>query len=76
MSSYAWATDTHLDFLKDDNQRLIQFAESLVLTNPTGIFLTGDISVASKLVFHLSAIERVVQRPIYYTLGNHDYYGS
>jgi Icc protein len=76
MASYAWATDVHLDFLRDDNQRLIRFAESLIAQNPTGIFLTGDISVAAKLVFHLSAIERVVQRPIYYVLGNHDYYGS
>ncbi len=76
MSKYAWATDLHLDFLRDDTQRLVQFAESLIVQNPTGIFLTGDLSTARTLIYHLSAIEKVVQRPIYFVLGNHDYYGA
>src|SRR5579863_9143433 len=76
MAKYAWATDVHLDFLGEDNQRLIQFGESLVKGDPTGVFLTGDISVAKKLVFHLSALERIVKRPVYFILGNHDYYGG
>ena len=76
MAKYAWATDVHLDFLRNDANRIIKFAESLIVDNPTGIFLTGDISVANQLVFHLSAIEKVVQRPIYFVLGNHDYYGG
>jgi Icc protein len=76
MSQYAWVTDTHLDFLKGDDQRLIAFAQSLIAQNPTGIFMTGDISTSKHLIYHLSAIERVVQRPIYFVLGNHDYYGG
>lgn len=76
MAAYAWATDIHLDFLGGDDQRLIRFAESLVAQNPTGLLLTGDLSTAKTLVYHLSALERVVQRPIYFVLGNHDYYGS
>jgi Icc protein len=76
MAKYAWATDTHLDFLGDDPQRLIKFGESLLRDGPTGIFLTGDVSTARKLVYHLSVIEKVVQRPIYFVLGNHDYYGG
>lgn len=76
MPHYAWATDIHLDFLQGDQRRLIAFSEKLIEKNPTGVLLTGDISVARELVFHLSAIERVVQRPIYFVLGNHDYYGS
>lgn len=76
MASYSWCTDVHLDFLRNDDKRLIDFATSLVSSNPTGVVITGDISVAGSLVYHLSAIERVVQRPIYYVLGNHDYYGN
>jgi Icc protein len=76
MPYYAWATDVHLDFLGNDRQRLIDFAKQLISRNPTGIFLTGDLSVAQQLVFHLGAIEAVVQRPIYFVLGNHDYFGS
>lgn len=76
MAKYAWASDIHLDFLRGDDQRLIKFAESLVVDNPTGVFLTGDLSTAKHLVYHLSALERVVQRPVYFVLGNHDYYGA
>lgn len=76
MAKYAWATDTHLDFLGNDQGRLVRFAESLAVQGPTGLFLTGDISVAKNLIYHLSVIERVIQRPIYFVLGNHDYYGA
>lgn len=75
MAKYSWATDIHLDHLRSDAQ-LIAFAESLIVNDPPGIFLTGDISVAPNLVYHLSAFERVVQRPTYFVLGNHDYYGG
>jgi predicted phosphohydrolase len=76
MAKYAWATDIHLDFLNDDQTKLLAFAEGLKVQNPDGIFLTGDLSVAKKLIYHLSVIEKVVQRPIYFILGNHDYYGA
>ena len=76
MGTYAWATDIHLDFLGTDNQKLIQFGEGLIKSQPTGIFLTGDLSIAGRLIYHLSALERIVQRPLYFVLGNHDYYGA
>lgn len=76
MSKYAWITDVHLDLFGEDNDKLIKFGESIVKDNPTGIFITGDISVTRKVVFHLSAIERIARRPIYFVLGNHDYYGG
>jgi len=76
MARYAWATDIHLDFLANRPEQLIQFAESLVKGDPTGVLLTGDISTAKGLILHLSAIEKIVQRPVYFVLGNHDYYGS
>jgi Icc protein len=76
MSKYAWATDCHLDHLGDDQQKVINFAQTLVKDNPEGIFLTGDLSSARRLIFHLSVIEKVAQRPIYFVLGNHDYYGA
>lgn len=76
MTSYSWATDTHLDHLGNDQQKLIAFAQSLIAGNPAGIFLTGDISVAKNLVYHLQVIEKVVQRPIFFVLGNHDAWGA
>jgi predicted MPP superfamily phosphohydrolase len=76
MAKFAWATDIHLDHLGDDKQRIIQFGESLVAQGPTGIFLTGDLSVARLLAYHLGALEQIAKRPIYFVLGNHDYYGA
>lgn len=75
MAKYAWATDIHLDHI-DRDDALVAFAQSLVVTEPAGVFITGDISNANRLVYHLSVIERVVQRPVFFVLGNHDYYGG
>lgn len=76
MANYAWCTDLHLDCLGDDTQKLIKFGESLVKDNPTGVFITGDISIAKKLIYHMSALEQIVKRPVYYVIGNHDVYGA
>lgn len=74
MTRYAWASDTHLDFLDSDEQRIVSFAERLVKDDPDGILLTGDISTGNRLIYHLSVLEHVVQRPILFVLGNHDYW--
>lgn len=75
MAKYAWCTDIHLDHI-DRDDALVAFAESLVATEPPGVLISGDISNAQRLVYHLSVIERVVQRPVFFVLGNHDYYGG
>lgn len=75
MSKYAWCSDIHLDHLSSEDQ-IVGFSEQLVSDNPTGIFITGDVSNAKQLVYHLSVMERIIQRPIYFVLGNHDYYGG
>lgn len=74
MARYTWVTDIHLDHI--DEQALINFGQSLLQTKTEGVIVTGDISNANKLTFHLSALERIVQRPIHFVLGNHDYYGG
>jgi len=75
MARYAWATDVHLDHLRDSSQ-VIAFAEMIVATNCDGVIISGDISIAKHVTYHLAAIEKVLQRPIYFVLGNHDYYGG
>lgn len=67
-----WLTDIHLDFL---SPRARQDYFSLVASeNPDAVFLTGDISVAPYLLEHLSAICDAINRPVYFVLGNHDFY--
>ncbi len=71
---YGWRTDIHLDFLKD---RLASgFVKELAGQTFDGLFLTGDISTAKRLEFHLQLFEDLYERPVYFVLGNHDYYGG
>lgn len=75
MSNYAWLTDVHFDHLQSDHH-IISFLEQVKATNCDGVIISGDISTARGIVLHLGLIERVLQRPIYFVLGNHDYYGG
>lgn len=38
--------------------------------------ITGDISDSTKLIFHLKILEAEIKRPVYFVLGNHDFYHS
>ncbi len=71
---YAWLTDIHLEFLRDKNA--VGFVEELATIELDGLFLTGDISNAERLEFHLRLFEDGYQAPVYFVLGNHDYYGG
>jgi predicted phosphohydrolase len=55
---------------------IIKFAEKIRDQNVDGTIITGDISTSREFVFHLSAFETITQRPVYFVLGNHDYWGS
>lgn len=68
-----WATDLHLDFVPDDEH--VALYERLLDENPTAILLTGDIANGHKVCRVLTDIARFVARPIYFVLGNHDFYG-
>ena len=68
----AWATDVHLNFL--DKRGRLAFARDLVREGPAAIVLTGDISEADTLAAHLRQIADVARRPVYFVLGNHDFY--
>ena len=69
---YIWLTDTHFNFLED--AALVEFFLSLEEKRADGIFLTGDVSTGPHLVKHLTFLEKIVKKPIYFVLGNHDYY--
>ena len=75
MAKYAWLTDIHLDHLRSD-QDFINLGESIKSSNVEGVFISGDISNGKQLVLHLGALEQIVRRPIFFVLGNHDFYGS
>src|SRR5688572_22159487 len=70
----AWLTDIHLNFLEDDARR--DFAAAVAATGADGVVVTGDIAEAESLVPMLEELAEVVARPVWFVLGNHDFYGS
>ncbi len=74
MTCYAWLTDIHLEFL--GSKETIAFVKELASQKLDGLFLTGDISTASQIEAHLQLFEDLYQSPVYFVLGNHDYYGG
>lgn len=74
MTKIAFLSDIHLDFLHE--QQVEKFAQSIVQANPEVVVISGDISTADSIQYDLQKLEQIIQRPIYFVLGNHDYYGS
>jgi len=74
MTRYAWLTDIHLEFLGD--KETVAFLKDLAARELEGLFITGDISNATQIQAHLQLFEDLYQSPVYFVLGNHDYYGG
>jgi predicted phosphohydrolase len=69
---YVWITDCHL--LPWHRYRLL----NLILDEkPKGVIITGDISHSGPLVLKdLDFLGKRIGRPLYFVLGNHDFYLS
>lgn len=72
LSHLAWATDIHLDHCSLEQRQT--FAQVLHQSPSQAILLTGDLSESQSLNQHLIELAEIVQKPIYFVLGNHDYY--
>lgn len=67
-----WATDLHLDFLDADG---VERFAALLEKSPADAFLIGgDIAKAGSIERHLRSLEARLLRPVYFVLGNHDFY--
>ncbi len=67
----AWATDIHLNFLDDHERR--RFLESL-RGQADALVVTGDIAESNSLGEILRQMSSVLDVPVYFVLGNHDFY--
>lgn len=75
MKRIAWAVDIHLNFL--NSKKTQQFLNTIAGNAPDALLIGGDIGEAPSITQYLQLIEAEVQCPIYFVLGNHDfYYGS
>ncbi|ACY13379.1 metallophosphoesterase [Haliangium ochraceum] len=68
----AWATDIHLNFLSDE--QLFAFCSALAGADADAIAITGDIAEAPSLARYMTTMAERVNAPIYFVLGNHDFY--
>lgn len=71
----AHCTDVHLDHLTELQAR--EFFRSVQPAKPDVIVSTGDMSTAHLLATHLEWLQEATgDVPIYFVLGNHDFYGG
>jgi len=70
----AWLTDLHLNFLPAD--RIEWFFHHVEQQHPDAFVITGDFSEAHEVIPLLEWLGRSWSKPIYYVLGNHDFYGG
>ena len=67
-----WLTDIHFDFLS--KQQRTAFLSTLVAQAPRAVLLGGDLSTAPRLAEDMEAMGVALKVPVYFVLGNHDYY--
>ena len=68
----AWMTDIHLNFLSPSE--LSRFSGALADSSADAFVITGDIAEAHNVERLLGVLAQGVERPVYFVLGNHDYY--
>ena len=68
----AWLTDIHLNFVREEKAKS-QFLKS-VRERADALIITGDIAESPTICDQLSNIEQSLKKPIYFVLGNHDFY--
>lgn len=67
----AWLTDIHLNCV--DALTIQRFFES-VAEKADAVAISGDIAESTAVYHYLRGIDQIVKKPVYFVLGNHDFY--
>ena len=67
-----WTTDIHLNFLS--NKELVSFIKKIQNESSDLLLIGGDIGEAKSVCSYLQKLDQSIGCPIYFVLGNHDYY--
>lgn len=70
----AWTTDLHLNSVP--TQAWEQWIQKISSLDTDGLVITGDISEGDDVVRQLQRIASECNLPVYFILGNHDFYES
>jgi Icc-related predicted phosphoesterase len=69
-----WLSDIHFNFLSPFSmEKLFSLVQR---SQPDAVLISGDIGEAGRLEWYLDRMRSRFQCPIYFVLGNHDYYSS
>ena len=68
----AWLTDIHLNFL--EGHAIYEFFDAVGREKPDAVVISGDIAEAPSFALYLQEMQEALARPIYFVLGNHDFY--
>lgn len=71
---FAWATDIHLDFVSYGG--VAEFCRRVARASCDALVITGDIGESTSIIGYLETLAARINVPIYFVLGNHDFYGS
>lgn len=74
MKQFIWTTDIHLDRLDEGDRK--EFAEWLAEQDADAVVISGDIGEGDCVASYLRELNTSVGKPIYFVLGNHDFYQS
>ena len=69
---FVWLSDIHLNFLDADSR--LTFYGSILKLEPEFVLISGDIAEADTVCDILEECSSKLECPIYFVLGNHDYY--
>jgi 3',5'-cyclic-AMP phosphodiesterase len=72
MKRIVWLTDLHLNFLPE--RQVDQFLREVADARPHAVLVGGDIGESQNVCDYLGQMSEMIPAPIYFVLGNHDYY--
>jgi predicted MPP superfamily phosphohydrolase len=70
----SWLTDIHLNFVAAATRK--RFYQEIINTGCECVLISGDIAEAPIIKEILQELADFIERPIYFVLGNHDYYSG
>jgi len=70
----AWITDPHFDHATLDTWQI--WVDGLLAEQPDALIVTGDLSEGDDVAFQLRRLAETLDRPVFFVLGNHDFYGK
>ena len=68
----AWVTDPHLNFVSADVA--LALCDEIAQTGASALLLSGDIAEGNDITRWLDFFGEALCLPVYFVLGNHDYY--